>query len=220
MSVLGFSSSIYFAHITCYWKFFLLHYTQVLCQYRLYRADRVYLMCTPASSSSQSHIATDSQSVSLGVQPHLGLMTRYILLFDSYGLVFVGRPLWREDGSVFCAYCWSLPAHFFSGPGPLGLATILYCLRFGTFLFNASYDLQGHGGGIRPRLHTGYSFSVYKFRTDHTENNHEIAIQRVHWRADYCLPTSYNFRPIVASAYRGVLIEPLPSNALSKSVTI
>jgi hypothetical protein len=32
-----------------------------------------------------------SQSVSLGVQPHLGLMTRYLLPFDSYGLVFVGR---------------------------------------------------------------------------------------------------------------------------------
>jgi hypothetical protein len=34
-----------------------------------------------------------SQSVSLGVEPHFGLMTRYLLLFDSYGLVFVGRPL-------------------------------------------------------------------------------------------------------------------------------
>jgi hypothetical protein len=29
-------------------------------------------------------------------------MTRYLLLFDSYGLVIVWRPLWREDGSVFC----------------------------------------------------------------------------------------------------------------------
>jgi hypothetical protein len=38
---------------------------------------------------------TVSQSVSLGVENHLGLMTRYLLLFDSYGLV------WREDGSVF-----------------------------------------------------------------------------------------------------------------------
>jgi hypothetical protein len=36
---------------------------------------------------------TVSQSVSLVVEPHLGLMTRYILLFDSYDLVFVGRPL-------------------------------------------------------------------------------------------------------------------------------
>jgi hypothetical protein len=33
---------------------------------------------------------TVSQSVSLGVEPHLGLMIRYLLLFDSYGLVFCG----------------------------------------------------------------------------------------------------------------------------------
>jgi hypothetical protein len=36
---------------------------------------------------------TVSQTVSLGVEPHLGLMTRYLLLFDSYSLVIVGRPL-------------------------------------------------------------------------------------------------------------------------------
>jgi hypothetical protein len=30
---------------------------------------------------------------SYGHEPHVGLMTRYLLLFDSYGLVFVGRPL-------------------------------------------------------------------------------------------------------------------------------
>jgi hypothetical protein len=36
---------------------------------------------------------TVSQSLSLGVAPHLGLMTRYLLLFDRHGLVFEGRPL-------------------------------------------------------------------------------------------------------------------------------
>jgi hypothetical protein len=36
---------------------------------------------------------TVSQSVSLGVEPHQGRMTKYLLLFDSYGLVFVGRLL-------------------------------------------------------------------------------------------------------------------------------
>jgi hypothetical protein len=36
---------------------------------------------------------TVSQSFSLGVVPHLGLMIRYLILFDSYGLVFVGRTL-------------------------------------------------------------------------------------------------------------------------------
>jgi hypothetical protein len=49
---------------------------------------------------------TVGQSLSLGVEPHLGLMTRYLLLIDSYGLVFVERPLWREDGSVFDICCW------------------------------------------------------------------------------------------------------------------
>jgi hypothetical protein len=34
---------------------------------------------------------TVSQSVSLGVEPHLGLMTRYLLLFDRYGPAPVGR---------------------------------------------------------------------------------------------------------------------------------
>jgi hypothetical protein len=45
-------------------------------------------------SQSQSHIATDgqsvSQSVSLGVEPNLGLMTRCLFLFDSCGLFFFG----------------------------------------------------------------------------------------------------------------------------------
>jgi hypothetical protein len=76
---------------------------------------------------------------------------------DSYVLDSVGRPLWREDGSVFCMCRWPLPAQSVSGPSPLGLATVFYCLRFETSLFVASYDSQGHGGGIRPRLHTGPS---------------------------------------------------------------
>jgi hypothetical protein len=42
VNILGPSSSVHFAHIACYWTFFLLHYTQVLCQYRLCRADHAY----------------------------------------------------------------------------------------------------------------------------------------------------------------------------------
>jgi hypothetical protein len=75
---------------------------------------------------------TVNQSVSLGIEPNLGLMTRYLLLFDSYGLVFVGRPLWREDEPVFCIRCWPLLAQSFSGPSSWRLATIFYCLRFET----------------------------------------------------------------------------------------
>jgi hypothetical protein len=36
---------------------------------------------------------TVSQPVSLGAEPLLGIMTIYLLLFGSYGLVSVGRPL-------------------------------------------------------------------------------------------------------------------------------
>jgi hypothetical protein len=35
---------------------------------------------------------TISQSVCLGVEPHLGLMTGDLLLFDKHGRVVVGRP--------------------------------------------------------------------------------------------------------------------------------
>jgi hypothetical protein len=46
------------------------------------------------SQVKSSHIATDGQSVSQSVsQSWMGLMTRYLLLFDSYGLLIVGRPL-------------------------------------------------------------------------------------------------------------------------------
>jgi hypothetical protein len=34
-------------------------------------------------------------TVSLGVEPHLGLITRYLLLFDTYGLDFGAPSLMR-----------------------------------------------------------------------------------------------------------------------------
>jgi hypothetical protein len=58
----------------------------------------------------------------------------------------------ERTGLSFICY-WPLPAQSFSGPSPLLLATIFYCLRIETSLFVASYNSQGHGGGIRPRLH-------------------------------------------------------------------
>jgi hypothetical protein len=138
-------------------------------------------------------------------------MTRYILLFDYYGLFGGGSPLWRENGAVLCICCWSLPAQSFSGPSPLGLETVFYCLRFETSLFVASYDSQGHGGGIRPCLHTGNSvkssqFSLYSRGTDHIENR--VLLLMGHHVAQH--------GPI----RRKVFTEPLPGNALIKSVII
>jgi hypothetical protein len=50
---------------------------------------------------SQSHIETESQSVSLGVEPHLGLMTRYLLPFDSYDLLLWGTLSEKRIGLSF-----------------------------------------------------------------------------------------------------------------------
>jgi hypothetical protein len=70
--------------------------------------------------------------VFLGVKPHLGPKSRFLLLSDSCGFVNVGRPFWREDGSVVYNCCWSSPAKSFLGPSPVGLMIIFYCLRFET----------------------------------------------------------------------------------------
>jgi hypothetical protein len=43
MNMLGLSSNVYFAHRAFIEKFFLVNYIQVLCQYRLCRADHAYL---------------------------------------------------------------------------------------------------------------------------------------------------------------------------------
>jgi hypothetical protein len=43
---------------------------------------------------------------------HLGLTTRSWLLSDSCGFADLGRPLWREDGSVVCNCYWSSPVQF------------------------------------------------------------------------------------------------------------
>jgi hypothetical protein len=69
-------------------------------------------------------LPTVSRPVSLGVKPHLGPKTRFLLLSDSCGFVDVGHPLWREDGSVVSECCWSSPAQSFSGLSSAAFMTI------------------------------------------------------------------------------------------------
>jgi hypothetical protein len=71
--------------------------------------------------------------------------------------------------SSFCRRWHRSTWHYFLSPSPLGLVTIFYCLRFETSLFVASYDSQGHGGGVRTRLHR--MIALYRLRTDRTGNS-------------------------------------------------
>jgi hypothetical protein len=62
----------------------------------------------PRQSQSQSHITTDDQSASISwFRTHSGTCNQILLLVrrlmpEGCCLVFVGRLLWREVGSVFC----------------------------------------------------------------------------------------------------------------------
>jgi hypothetical protein len=98
---------------------------------------------------SQSHIATDGQSVSkywCRAPDYYCLTVTVLFLWGALsneraGLSFVydAGPCQRSLSRVRVL---------------LGLTIIFYCLRFETSLFVASYDSQGHGKGIGPRLHT------------------------------------------------------------------
>jgi hypothetical protein len=63
---------------------------------------RILSQLTGSSSKSHCNWRSVSLSVCLGVKHRLGLMTRCFFLFESYCPVHVGRPLWREVGSVIC----------------------------------------------------------------------------------------------------------------------
>jgi hypothetical protein len=110
------------------------------------------------TSQSQSHVTTDGQSASLSWNkaPIWDLRPDFFYCQTVAGLLMWGALSGREDGSVVYNCSWPLPVQTFSGPTPMGLVNIIYCLRFETSLFVASYDSQGYGGRIRPRLHTGY----------------------------------------------------------------
>jgi hypothetical protein len=63
---------------------------------------------------------TVNQSVSLGVEPRLGLMIRYLSLLNVKVLIFVGHDLWREDGFVIFYMLLALPSVVFLGSETLG----------------------------------------------------------------------------------------------------
>jgi hypothetical protein len=73
----------------------------------------------------------DGQSVSLSWCRALiwSSWPHFCFLFDNWGFLDVGHPVWRKDGSVIYSYnwFWAWPEQSFSGPSWAELTTIFYC---------------------------------------------------------------------------------------------
>jgi hypothetical protein len=88
MNMLGLSSNVHFAHITCYLKIltFALHKDYLSVQALQSRSCLSYIVAILNVKATLR--LTVSHSVSLCVKPHLGLMTRYSLLLTVKLLIF------------------------------------------------------------------------------------------------------------------------------------
>jgi hypothetical protein len=108
---------------------------------------------------------TVSRPACLAIKHPSGAYDPSLLLSEICGCVDVGRYLRREDGSLIYNCCRSSSAQSFLGMSPVSLVTIFSCLSYETSLCVASYDSQGHGGGIRHSLHTGWISTPFEFIT-------------------------------------------------------
>jgi hypothetical protein len=89
-------------------------------------------------SQSQSHVATEGQSVrkSWSRAPS-GAHDKIFITVWHLRSCFCEAPFLTRGRSGLYVCCWLLSAQSFSGPSPMGLATIFCCLRFETSLFVA-----------------------------------------------------------------------------------
>jgi hypothetical protein len=99
---------------------------------------------------------TDGQPASLSWNkaPFWGLRPDLYYCLTVAGL-FIWGALSDDRTGLSFTLLLALASAVIFGSESRRTGAIFYCLRFETSLFVASYDSQGHGGGIRPRLHTG-----------------------------------------------------------------
>jgi hypothetical protein len=111
-------------------------------------------------SQSQSYIATEGQSVIKSWCRALsGARDQICITLWQLRSSFCGAPSLTWGRVCLLYVLLVLASAVFLGSESLETRGHILLSRFETFPFVASYDSQGHGGGIRPRLHAGYTWA-------------------------------------------------------------
>jgi hypothetical protein len=103
-------------------------------------------------TESESYVTTDGHLASLSWnKAPSGAYDQIFITCVTITVLFLWGTLSDERSGLSFVYA--------AGPCQRSLSGVRVpwdCLTFETSLFVASYDSQGHGGGIRPHLHTSY----------------------------------------------------------------
>jgi hypothetical protein len=121
---------------------------------------------------------TVSQSVSLGIEHSPGTYDQIFITPRQLWSRFVGRPLWREDRSVFCICCWPLPAQRFS----LWTCDHILLSHIWNFPFCRLLRLAGSRWSYSTLcISAGLGSLLYSFGADPTENIFSIVIPQLYF---------------------------------------
>jgi hypothetical protein len=138
-----------------------------------------------------------SRPVCLGTKHPFGAYDQILIIVWLLRVCWFGAPSLTRGRVCRLQLLLVLASAVFLGSESLGTRGHICCLKFETTLFVASYDSQGHGGGIRSRLHTGncrFSIELFFITTLYGPNrkiipNNSSIVASVSVAAETCLPS-------------------------------